>query len=63
MFCFLMIIKHAKIECNLESFDSINESFMFLMNELKDETLLMILVDKHDKMDQNLDFFNWKIFL
>jgi hypothetical protein len=48
---------------NKESFDSRNESFVFLMNELKDETLLVILVDKNEKMKQNLDFSSEKIHL
>jgi hypothetical protein len=42
-------------------FDSRNESFAFLTNELKYETLLVILVDKNDKMKQNLDFSSEKI--
>jgi hypothetical protein len=46
-----------------KSFDLRNESFAFLMNELKYETLLVILVDKNDKMKQNLDFPSEKIHL
>jgi hypothetical protein len=33
------------------------------MNELKDKTLLVILVDNLEKINQNLDFPSDKIFL